>query len=78
MRKIAGNTAKYYRQIAQDEEIYEKTRVKNERRRKDTQQFINRFRAKARLANLVQSRIKTLQKIEEKQNRLKAFLLEGE
>ena len=67
VRKIAGDTAKYYHQIAQDEEIYEKTRIKNERRRKETQQFITRFRAKARLANLVQSRIKTLQKMEDKQ-----------
>jgi ATP-binding cassette subfamily F protein 3 len=76
VRKIAGNTAKYYHQIAQDEEIYEKTRVKNERRRKETQQFINRFRAKARLANLVQSRIKTLQKMEDKQKLDKIATLE--
>ncbi len=61
-RKIVGNTEKYYAQIAQDEEIYEKTRVKDERRRKEIEQFISRFRAKARLANLVQSRIKTLDK----------------
>ncbi len=66
VRKITGNTAKYYRQIARDEEIYEKTRIKDERRRKEVQQFITRFRAKARLANLVQSRIKTLQKMEKK------------
>ncbi|MBW2193508.1 MAG: ABC-F family ATP-binding cassette domain-containing protein, partial [Deltaproteobacteria bacterium] len=66
MRKIAGNTEKYYGQIAQDEEIYEKTRIKDQRRRKDVEQFITRFRAKARLANLVQSRIKTLAKIEKR------------
>ena len=76
VRKIAGDTAKYYHQIAQDEEIYEKTRIKNERRRKETQQFITRFRAKARLANLVQSRIKTLQKMEDKQKLEKIATLE--
>ena len=65
-RKIRGNTTKYYNQIAQDEEVYEKTRINDERRRKEIQQFITRFRAKARLANLVQSRIKTLQKMEKK------------
>ncbi|MEZ4549121.1 MAG: hypothetical protein R2874_01210 [Desulfobacterales bacterium] len=27
IRKIAGNTEKYYMQIAQEEEIYEKTRI---------------------------------------------------
>ncbi|MGD8257671.1 MAG: ATP-binding cassette domain-containing protein, partial [Desulfobacterales bacterium] len=46
VRKIAGNTAKYYDQIAQDEEVYEKTRIKDERRRKEINQFITRFRAK--------------------------------
>ena len=66
LRKIAGNTTKYYSQIAQDEEVYEKTRVNDERRRKEIEQFITRFRAKARLANLVQSRVKTLKKMEKK------------
>ena len=66
-RKIPGNTEKYYDQIAQDEEIYEKTRINDERRRKEVESFISRFRAKARLANLVQSRIKTLSKLEKKQ-----------
>lgn len=65
-RKIAGNTEKYYAQIAQDEEIYEKTRLKDERRAKEVEQFITRFRAKARLAGMVQSRIKTLAKLEKK------------
>jgi len=62
LRKIAGNTEKFYDQIAQEEEIYEKTRLKDERRQKEITQFITRFRAKARLANMVQSRIKTLAK----------------
>ncbi|MCP4623522.1 MAG: ATP-binding cassette domain-containing protein [bacterium] len=66
LRKIAGNTTKYYQQIAQDEEVYEKTRINDERRRKEVQQFITRFRAKARLANLVQSRMKTLKKMEKR------------
>ncbi len=67
VRKIAGTTDKYYAQIAQDEEIYEKTRLNDERRRKEVQLFISRFRAKARLAGLVQSRIKTLQKLDNRQ-----------
>ncbi len=75
-RKIAGNTEKYYAQIAQDEEIYEKTRVKDERRRMEIEQFISRFRAKARLANLVQSRIKTLAKTEKKEKLEKFKTLE--
>ena len=66
-RKIAGNTEKYYTQLALDEEVYEKTRLNDERREKEIRLFISRFRAKARLANLVQSRIKTLAKMEKKE-----------
>ena len=67
VRKIAGNTKKFYAQIAQEEEVHEKTRIKDERRSKEIEQFIERFRAKARLANLVQSRIKTLAKTGKKE-----------
>ncbi|MFO8084372.1 MAG: ATP-binding cassette domain-containing protein [Desulfobacterales bacterium] len=63
-RKFEGNTEKYYTQIAQEEEIVEKTRLNEERREKEIELFISRFRAKARLANMVQSRIKTLSKME--------------
>ena len=66
VRKITGTTGKYYTQIAQDEEIYEKTRVNDERRQKEVEQFITRFRAKARLANLVQSRVKLLEKMDKR------------
>jgi ATP-binding cassette subfamily F protein 3 len=66
IRKIAGTTDAYYGQIAQDEEVYEKTRLNDERRRKEVELFITRFRAKARLAGLVQSRVKTLQKMEKR------------
>ncbi len=67
VRKITGNTEKYYSQIAQDEEIFEKTRLNDERRQKEIEVFISRFRAKARLANMVQSRIKTLSKMDKQQ-----------
>jgi len=67
IRKLAGNTEKYYAQLAQDEEVYEKTRLNDERRRKEIKLFISRFRAKARLANMVQSRIKTLSRMEKKE-----------
>ncbi len=76
MRKISGTTDKYYTQIAQDEEIYEKTRLNDERKRKDIELFITRFRAKARLANMVQSRVKTLAKMEKKDKLDKMATLE--
>jgi ATP-binding cassette subfamily F protein 3 len=62
IRKIAGTTHKLYQQILQEEEVYEKTRVNDERRRKELEQFINRFRAQATRAKAVQSRIRTLEK----------------
>ena len=68
-KKIEGDTGKYYDQILAEEEVYEKTRLNEEKREKEMQLFINRFRAKARLANMVQSRIKTLAK-KEKQEKL--------
>ena len=71
-RKIAGNTEKFYTHIAQEEEIHEKTRINDERRRKQVETFISRFRAKARLGNLVQSRIKNLAK-QEKLEKLEAI-----
>ncbi|MCK5096855.1 MAG: ABC-F family ATP-binding cassette domain-containing protein [Desulfobacteraceae bacterium] len=60
IRKVKGDTNKYYNKLIQDEEIYEKTRLNEEKREKEIQTFITRFRAKARLANLVQSRVKAL------------------
>ncbi|MBF0199873.1 MAG: ATP-binding cassette domain-containing protein [Desulfamplus sp.] len=76
IRKIAGGTQKYYEQIAQDEEIYEKTRLNEEKRRREMELFITRFRAKARLAGLVQSRIKTLNKMDKKDGLVKIENLE--
>ncbi len=67
IRKIAGDTSVYYDQTAQEEEIYEKTRINDEKKKKEIELFITRFRAKARLANLVQSRVKTLSKMEKKE-----------
>jgi len=67
VRKIKGNTGKYYEQIAAEEEIYEKTRVNDERKRKEMDLFITRFRAKARLGGLVQSRVKSLEKMEKRE-----------
>lgn len=62
LRKIKGDTGKLYTQFAMEEEVYEKTRLNDEKKRKKAELFITRFRAKARLGGLVQSRIKTLEK----------------
>lgn len=64
VRKIPGPTEKLYQQILLEEEVYEKTRINEERKRKDIEQFISRFRAQANRAKAVQSRIRALNKRE--------------
>jgi ATP-binding cassette subfamily F protein 3 len=64
IRKIAGPTHKLYQQILMEEEVYEQTRVNEEKKRKEIEQFINRFRAQATRARAVQSKIKALKRKE--------------
>ena len=66
-RKFPGNTKKIKEQILQEEEIYEKTRVNQEREREKTQAWIDRFKSKATLASRAQSRAKMLEKKEVKE-----------
>lgn len=66
IRKVSGGTEKLYQQIIQEEEVYEKTRLNDEKKRKEIEQFINRFRAQATRAKAVQSKIRMLEKHEKK------------
>jgi ATP-binding cassette, subfamily F, member 3 len=66
IRKVAGGTEKLYQQIVQEEEVYEKTRINDDRKRNEIEQFINRFRAQASRAKAVQSKIRMLEKHEKK------------
>ena len=66
IRKIRGGTEKLYVQLAEEEEVYEKTRANEDKQRKHIESFVNRFRAQASKASVVQSRIKLLEKMPEK------------
>ena len=67
IRKIRGTTEKLYDLIEQEEEVYEKTRLNEEKKIKEAELYISRFRSKARLASNVQSRVKALAKLEKKE-----------
>ena len=63
IKKVEGDTIKLFEQIVVEEEVYEKTRSKDQKKRAETMEFINRFRASAARGSLVQSRIKALEKM---------------
>ena len=70
-KKIEGDTAKLFEQIAVEEESYGKTLQKEQKKREEAMEFINRFRAQAARASLVQSRIKALEKMGKKEELVK-------
>ena len=63
IRKFEGGTTKAYAQIILEDEIHEKTRANEDRKRAHAEAFINRFRAQASKAKMVQSRIKMLERL---------------
>ena len=58
-----GGYDQFERQLAEQRELQEKGRVKQEAARKHLQSFVDRFRAKASKARQAQSRIKALEKM---------------
>ena len=65
VRKIKGPTGKYYAQLHNDEETYEKRRIQDEKKRKHVMKYVNRFRSKASHAKGVQSAIKKIEKMDD-------------
>jgi len=63
-KKIEGSTEKLYQTLAEEEELYEKTRLNEDKKRREIEKFVERFRAKASKAKSVQSRVKLLEKME--------------
>lgn len=63
IRKLQGPTTKIYAQVAEDEEVHEKTRQNEAKQREHIEKFVKRFRAQASKASVVQSRLKLLDKL---------------
>jgi ATP-binding cassette subfamily F protein 3 len=63
VRKLAGSSIDFFNQIAAEEEIHEKTRVNQDKKRAHLQSFVDRFGAKASKAAQAGARKKALDKI---------------
>lgn len=63
IKKVKGGTVAFYDQVFQEEEIHERTRQNIEKKKAQSQAFIDRFGAKASKATQAQSRQKMLQRI---------------
>ncbi len=63
VRKLAGSSIDFFNQIATEEEIHEKTRINQDKKKAHLQSFIDRFGAKASKAAQAGARKKALDKI---------------
>lgn len=63
VKKIPGQSVKFFEQLAAEEEIYEKTRLTMDKKREHLQSFVDRFGAKASKAAQAQARVKQLNKM---------------
>ncbi|OUR95677.1 ABC transporter ATP-binding protein [Halobacteriovorax marinus] len=63
LSKYKGNTTKFYEQLAIHDEMYELTRLTQEKKKKELQGFVDRFGAKASKATQAQSRAKQIEKM---------------
>ena len=64
LKKFKGDTHKFYERMAMEEEIHEKTRANQIKKKDHLESFVERFRAKASKATQAQSKLKQLEKME--------------
>lgn len=62
VRKIRGSSIDFFNQILIEEEVHEKTRIKQEKKHAHARQFVERFGAKASKAASAQSRLKMIER----------------
>lgn len=65
IKKIAGDTHQYEEQMKLEDDLYEQTRANQEKKKKELEDFVTRFKAKASKAAQAQSRVKQLEKMQE-------------
>ncbi len=64
LKLIKGNSKKYYTQLVDDEILYEKMRLNQEKKIAELEEFIARNKARASTAAMAQGKMKELEKIE--------------
>jgi len=64
LKLIKGNSKKYYTQLVDDEILYEKMRVNQEKKIAELEDFIARNKARASTASMAQGKMKELEKID--------------
>ena len=62
---IPGDTHKFYEQLKANDELYEKQKISEDKKRKELEEFIARNKARASTAALAQSKVKQLEKMGE-------------
>ena len=61
---IAGDTHKFYAQLASNDELYAKQKIANDKKRKELEDFIAKNKARASTAAQAQSKVKLLEKMD--------------
>ncbi len=64
LKFIQGDTHKFYEQLKSDDELYEKQKVAQDKKRKELEEFIAKNKARASTAALAQSKVKQLEKMD--------------
>ena len=61
---IPGDTHKFYEQLKSNDELYEKQKASQDKKRKELEEFIAKNKARASTAALAQSKVKQLEKMD--------------